>query len=681
MPRGSPVPVIPFQVQNREGLTIAERSSPIPHLRQPQLNTTETSYITHYSISSDIEAEGASAVTSDLLRQTVNSMVLELLTYLQRSVGQSAAASKICQNIPGSSLLAPLSSTISFPHAQQDTSFNFPVTKDCACQLPTNKETGSLITQTRSQCTETVDCTCSNEYRKNDDTIEKKNPRIVNEAVFQELAALFFTAQQSLLNKKLSQRCTQRDLYYSAPHVFGCQKDAQNAIARLCRAVDCFAVRTQSDPPHCILPSNIIMLENLPLLRELSVAKGIYPLGPSLTPITTREDLHFGASGKSIIAGCISFEIHTSSSSESYYNSPNTFPYRVDVGSLGANGLVLSTETGLHSRNFVLHPNPTERVLFIVEKEATLHTILNRDQSHICYPGSIYLCGKGYPCVAARNFLEKLLEETFDTLNVCFVMDGDPDGIGIILSYLEGLVIKFTSRRKKQNNESVHVIGNKRTRVQQKENAHKATMGGDGYYLRDENPKLHSIITCPPCTAFPPKSANSNYDKFNICSLSWIGLLPTQIPVITSFIATHLSSYNAPEAYQHCEGSRHTSSLAPISTLSKRDISRLKGAERTAQNLLRATRTCIETEDKTGPPIHYRQYTRYLIHSFILQLIESTILPEIRYLMEIQKCGELQLLDWLIKERAKNSTQNPCYTINSKFSSTSILGLLLNYVV
>ncbi|KAG8348059.1 putative Type IIB DNA topoisomerase [Trypanosoma vivax] len=213
--------------------------------------------------------------------------------------------------------------------------------------------------------------------------------------VFCVLSSVFGMIQQKL-------ECTERDIYYRNTSLFpGGQHETRRSTERLCQWMG-----------GAHLSSSV----------ESSTEKRCY----------VREDLHIGASGKSILTGNVSFDVPA--------RSPGLRKPLVVSANTDAYGILVDTAMGLRGCNFrdAVGSGGQLSAVVIVEKESTLRTLtvaraaLDSDAS-VCR--SVFLCSKGYPCRASRMLLRNLHHE-LPSIPIVALVDGDPHGIRIVLTFM-----------------------------------------------------------------------------------------------------------------------------------------------------------------------------------------------------------------------------------------------------
>ena len=421
-----------------------------------------------------------------------------------------------------------------------------------------------------------------------------------------DLFRLLHTMSISADHLRRGSMCTQRDLYYSWPALFGgSQQGAERSIASLCAQLE----------THEVLAKKEVI--------SLYDPQAMPPTAAAARPFA-REDLGIGASAKSLVGGCLQYSLST----------PSNNTHLVDVSSMREQCVLISTEVGLYSHSFRMHRDPRERVVFIVEKEATLHSLLYRDRMLQVYPGAVVICSKGYPCVAARSFLCRLLMEVHSwgmPVPFFFVMDGDPDGIGIMLSYVSALLPPQPKRR---------ACG----RGQPK-----------GDVESDDPAVLHHMLS--------RFLAQPIFGHRCAVNLRWLGLRPSTIAALLDIHSHATNPVDGPITDASLSrllrgmtfrpaASDHTTGLPIHSLRGARAEARLKGVQQECRDLvIRAeavvslfVRSCFAegrgVDDPMGslPP-------EVGVALAILQLILVEVLPEAEAMSATRRCAELQVVE------------------------------------
>lgn len=232
--------------------------------------------------------------------------------------------------------------------------------------------------------------------------------------------------------------CTERDMYYRNTLLFpNGQRDTHSSIERLCRWMD--SVHPLTSP---------------------AVPRGTDGPGNAVCRYYTREGMHIGASGKSILIGYISFSIpkcSTMSFDAAHVTQhgledllPSREPATRVAGSLANSvevdamrhtfGVLVNMAMGLHGCRFrgAGGAGTLPSALIIVEKESTLRTLV--ESEGVWGVGAplarcVFLCSKGYPCRASRLLLQSLHRE-LPQLPIYALVDGDPHGMRIALTFM-----------------------------------------------------------------------------------------------------------------------------------------------------------------------------------------------------------------------------------------------------
>ncbi|CCW60138.1 unnamed protein product [Phytomonas sp. EM1] len=239
--------------------------------------------------------------------------------------------------------------------------------------------------------------------------------------------------------------CTERDLYYCNPPLFAPQ--GQRGVHRcLQRLAVWMRIAASCLKPHDTLPQPhqgaayrfIFTSPQAALERFLTSENHPRPY--------TREALGVVAAPKSLLVGPLCMMLDHRSGKEAAGGSS------VQVCCDG-NGVFLTAEMGLHSSGFTIDDGGREVVLVFVEKESTLRTLLHEIQEpkrglhgdggsregdvRPMMRSYVMLCTRGYPCVASRLFMRRLCAE-LPRLPLLALVDGDPHGLRILLTMLEG---------------------------------------------------------------------------------------------------------------------------------------------------------------------------------------------------------------------------------------------------
>ncbi|KAF8290834.1 meiotic recombination protein spo11 [Trypanosoma cruzi] len=240
--------------------------------------------------------------------------------------------------------------------------------------------------------------------------------------------------------------CTERDVYYQNTSLFrNGQRDVHTSIEKLCRWMDSTHPLGNADDPE-------------------SIGRRRY----------TREGLRIAASGKSILIGYISFDIpkrspvlpsfsqttqmtvgNVSQTQFCFEKTANHLTGTVEMnGMRHSSGILVNMAVGMRGCHFrgAEGVGSLPSAVILVEKESTLRTLvvaegvfglgapLNRCS---------FLCSKGYPCQASRMLLHKLHRE-LPQLPILVLVDGDPHGMRIALTFLGLFGGSASTRRRKQ---------------------------------------------------------------------------------------------------------------------------------------------------------------------------------------------------------------------------------------
>lgn len=223
----------------------------------------------------------------------------------------------------------------------------------------------------------------------------------------------------------------------------------------------------------------------------------------------------------------------------------------------------------------------SQHILVIVEKECVLRTLLDTDhallpscssafrsETNSSYPHSvvsgsfsvssfplplaapdrrfIFLCTRGYPCVASRLFLRRL-HAAWPSLPLVALTDGDPHGIAIVLS-LMGLLCTPTS---------------------------EAPLSAS--FFRHPRPTAEEILSC----ASLPSSAKRHvpatdgdvpfaFHVEHLLPLCWVGVMPSQR--MREHHGKHTSSFRGAASYSASQPSE----FIPITPSDTKVLSRLE---------------------------------------------------------------------------------------------------------
>jgi DNA topoisomerase VI subunit A len=227
--------------------------------------------------------------------------------------------------------------------------------------------------------------------------------------------------------------CTERDLYYRNPPLFGHQRSAHASIERLCHWLDVAQVwsdlrrrRINVDTAKltqvfCKPQSVHAQLHRL-LVGDDSDASIVVP------PLYTRESIGIAAAGKGTLTGALAMEL----------SRP---PEYVDLSSCGAAGVALTYS--LVARLVKCYRPPASlttssacaSALVVIEKESIYHAVLSCAERRKGRWSRSYsfLCTKGYPCVASQEWLQRV-HAVWPSLELHALVDGDPHGLRIVLT-------------------------------------------------------------------------------------------------------------------------------------------------------------------------------------------------------------------------------------------------------
>ena len=231
--------------------------------------------------------------------------------------------------------------------------------------------------------------------------------------------------------------CTERDLYYRSPSLFGHQRMAHASVERLCCWLD--VARVWATLRHRGVDTNPALVKRvfcmpqfvyaqLHRALESGSASDVAESGPRYT----RESLGITAAGRSSVAGAITME----------FCRP---PEVVDLRCCGTASMSLTyslvarlvtcyrpaSSSSLSSSFSVGAPS----ALVFIEKESVFHAVLqavDRRQGALSR-SFIFLCTKGYPCVAAQEWLRRV-HAAWPSLELHALVDGDPHGLCIALT-------------------------------------------------------------------------------------------------------------------------------------------------------------------------------------------------------------------------------------------------------
>ncbi|KPI88527.1 hypothetical protein ABL78_2339 [Leptomonas seymouri] len=226
--------------------------------------------------------------------------------------------------------------------------------------------------------------------------------------------------------------CTERDLYYRNPPLFGSQRSTHASIERLCRWLDVgrawSTLRRHRVDMNAAMVQQVFCKPRYVCAKLLSLLKSIdKEATAAAAPLAyTRESLGITAAGKSTLAGALVMELRCP-------------PERVDVSACGAAGLSLTyslvTRLVRCHRPSMSLPLASTSALVLIEKESTYHAVLqSAERSKDCWSrGFSFLCTKGYPCVAAQQWLRRV-HSVWPSLELHVLVDGDPHGLCIALT-------------------------------------------------------------------------------------------------------------------------------------------------------------------------------------------------------------------------------------------------------
>lgn len=269
-------------------------------------------------------------------------------------------------------------------------------------------------------------------------------------------ARAIFLLRVILSGKGLS--FTERDLYYTNPVLFGSQgqRAVHRSLERLCILMDVGRVTASfangrsspssegtvflrsllTNPSKALHEAQELGGRQERLAREGTATEARPPSAPSPSTRSryTREGLCVVAAPRSVLVGPLTFTLNGR---------------EVSVAQSGQDGLLVSSEMARGSHSFSWDfadecqdgggENKGSPVLVFVEKECTLRHMLDalfRHSGHDCYRRRFcFLCTKGYPCIASRQFLRRIHEQ-WPALPMVGLVDGDPHGLRILLTLL-----------------------------------------------------------------------------------------------------------------------------------------------------------------------------------------------------------------------------------------------------
>ncbi|KPA81241.1 hypothetical protein ABB37_03659 [Leptomonas pyrrhocoris] len=226
--------------------------------------------------------------------------------------------------------------------------------------------------------------------------------------------------------------CTERDLYYRHPLLFGSQRATHASIERLCRWLDVGHVWSTLKRRH--IEMNSVLLRQV-FCKPQHVHSQLHSLlrasnTDAVTAVAqlayTRESLGITAAGKSTLSGALIIELCR----------PSEY---VDVSACGAAGVSLTYP--LVTRLMGCHRPPSSpplasvSALLVIEKESIYHAVLQAaERRRNGWSRSFsFLCTKGYPCVAAQQWLRRV-HAVWPSLELHVLVDGDPHGLCIALT-------------------------------------------------------------------------------------------------------------------------------------------------------------------------------------------------------------------------------------------------------
>ncbi|KAH9588682.1 Spo11/DNA topoisomerase VI [Trypanosoma melophagium] len=267
-------------------------------------------------------------------------------------------------------------------------------------------------------------------------TNEKKKEALRRDAqTFYVLSCVVDMVEKGLM-------CTERDVYYRNTLLFpNGQREVHNSIERLCRWMNCMYPLYFSSGLHGV--NGVERKEQRPY---------------------TREGIRIGASGKSIITGYLSFDvpkcsdmtIYSPHSSTQNFGSSDVTEENLQTVTISTNsstqfleinamrhtsGVLINTIVGLQGCRFrgAGGRNTLPSALVLVEKESTLRTLMEETDGAFKSDGLLhrcaFVCSKGYPCRASRNFIRNLHRE-LPLLPIFLLVDGDPHGLRIALTFI-----------------------------------------------------------------------------------------------------------------------------------------------------------------------------------------------------------------------------------------------------
>lgn len=320
-------------------------------------------------------------------------------------------------------------------------------------------------------------------YHRKNKSVPSGPPRVqkhrfLTHIAKKKLAQGFFVLERVMRHHKESLLCTERSLYYRDPLLFTeGQAEVHQSIQRVCGWLNRIAYSSQKTTSIygelCSSASTLSSSFKSPsqtfpqsagfhtfLSHPDHIEEKIRCNPESSMGLYTRESLGIIANGKSVLVGYISFDVSEDKASPA---DTRTSPcWSLSGMAHGSQGWTITSDVVLRSSHFrglfvsdkqcstdfhSILPSSKRRlsehphVLVVVEKESVLQTLLETDhaldpqgtrkmQQHL-----IFLCTKGYPCVASRLFLRRL-HEAWPTLPLLIFTDGDPHGLHIALSLM-----------------------------------------------------------------------------------------------------------------------------------------------------------------------------------------------------------------------------------------------------
>lgn len=389
---------------------------------------------------------------------------------------------------------------------------------------------------------------------------------------------------------------TVRDLYYSDTALYVSQPNAERAIEVAAHALSRYVTMVAAEADA----GGGICVEGC----RRDVCAALLPHVP-----LSREALGFGATARSLLVGDVSFVVGADDND------------RVRAGAAGARGISISTAMGCGARDFAFGPSsasatPTAAVdIFVVEKECTLTTITRREgglegrhyamppthASTSCkadVPTQLFICGKGYPCVAARSLLRRMVEAAVAdgiTTRVFFVVDGDGDGMLIMLSYVSGLL---------------GLVGGSKGQAQ----------------LAASGVTAQSVSLAAPLSTAPALGS---------LTVEWLGLRPTAASALR-------------EGFRATEGHNADASL-PISFATDRCLAKIKTISRTANALAKHCEGVLSSpsEDDRHSGSDVRRHSiatpSAAVASAVAAMLAASLPLEVAHFSRTRLKAELQL--------------------------------------